>query len=166
MTTLLLHAISIPVVGGSAEYLAHIEKQRAREAIDLVTVLRSARTNGEFDQTVALALGSFIKMFGAAQVVLVVSDPKTDATFLWRSEAAGDGLPTNEQLELRPEQRPDYFFDLGAAVCCYINWQRRQVRMLDGSGRRIHIERVRRTPHGFLRRPPVQSHGLCGPQVQ
>ena len=154
MTTLLLHAISIPVVGGLAGYLVHVEKQREREAIDLVTVLRSARMSGEFDQTVALALGALIKMFGASQVVLVVSDPKSDATFLWRSEATGDGLPTHEQLELRPEQRPDYFFDLGAAVCCYIDRKRRHIRMLVASGRRIHIERVRRTPHGFLRRHP------------
>ena len=154
MTTLLLHAISIPVVGGLAGYLVHVEKQREREAIDLVTVLRSARTSGEFDQTVALALGAFLKMFGASQIVLVVSDRKSGATFLWRSEAGDGALPTNEHLELRPEQRPDYFFDLRDAACCYIDRHRREARMLDASGRRIQPERMRRAPHGFLRRHP------------
>ncbi len=154
MTTLVLHTISIPVLGGLAAYLAHIERQRESEAIDLATVLRSARTSGEFDQTVALVLGSFIKMFGAAQIMLVISDRKTGGTFLWRAEAADEGLPANENLELRPEQRPDYFFDLPGAVCCYIDRRRRRVDLFDASGGRIHLGRMRKTPHGFLRRHP------------
>ena len=134
MTTLVLHTISIPVIGGVAVYLAHIERQREHEAIDLATVLRSARTSGEFDQTVALVLGSFIKMFGAAQIILVISDRKTGGTFLWRAEAADEGLSANENLELRPEQQPDYLFDLQGAACCYIDRRRRRVDLFDVSG--------------------------------
>ena len=79
MNTFIMRVVSVPIVGVMIGHLAESEKQRRRETVDIGTVLRSARFSGEFDQTLALVLGSVLNMFGAATVLLALTERGRDA---------------------------------------------------------------------------------------
>ena len=157
MNTFIMRVVSVPIVGVMIGHLAESEKQRRRETVDIGTVLRSARFSGEFDQTLALVLGSVLNMFGAATVLLALTDKRTGRVFLWRTDPADDAPLLSGQTELAADRQDDYFFDLPGVVCDVVRRRfpfgrgAQRVTAFDESGRRMRSSRRFRIPDSFLR---------------
>jgi len=161
-STLAARAVSIPIIGGMIGYLAESEKQHRLAAVDLDTVLRTARVSGALDQTLALVLGSLGKTFGAPILLLALTDKRTGRVFLWRTDAIGDAAPVTGQVELSPSAQENYFFKLPGAVTDVVRrqfWVRRgkhRIRAFDEDGRPVRQLGAFEIPAAFLAQNPFE----------
>jgi len=159
-STLAARAVSIPIIGALIGYLAESEKQHRLAAVDLDTVLRTARVSGELDQTLALVLGSLGKTFGARMLLLALTDKRTGRVFLWRTDTIGDAAPVTGQMELSSSARRNYFFELPGAVSDVVRrrfWVRRgqyRIRAFAEDGRPVKQLGVFRIPVAFVAEHP------------
>jgi signal transduction histidine kinase len=160
MNIFIMRVVSVPFLGVMIGHLAESEKQRRREAVDIGTVLRSARFSGEVDQTLALVLGSLVNMFGAATVLLALTDRRTGRVFLWRTDAGDETPLTSSETELPADRQQDYFFDLPGVVCDVVRRRfpfmarSQRVAAFDELGRRMRLPRRFEIPDIFLERHP------------
>jgi signal transduction histidine kinase len=144
-------------------YLADAERWRRRESIDLGTVLRTARFSGEFDQTIALVLGSLVRTFGAAAVLLVVTDGRTGRVFRWLKDAGEEGPLSARQSEVPSGWHQDYFFPLPGIVCRIVRRhllfgsRGQHVQAVDERGNRVPVAKRAPVPQEFFRRHPCDA---------